>query len=134
MTLSLQPPTQPGDARNPEDELDGLLRAFFRTETPNPWPLFQPTAARQDVLPLRPRRSALLRSRLALAASVALIVLGSWFLAQLPRDPQPGDVPALSSPEAKRIKVKEYLNLKPDGSTEFKSEAFEELPLSKEEE
>jgi hypothetical protein len=74
-----------------------------------------------------------MRSRLALAASVALIVLGSLFLARLPRDLPPGDGPALSPPEAKRIKVKEYLNVKPDGSTELKSEAaFEEdLPPAK---
>jgi hypothetical protein len=134
MTLSLQPPTQPGDARNPDDDLDGLLRDYFRAETPNPWPVFRFAAVRQAVLPSRPRRFPLTRSHLALAASVALILLGSLFLAGIPRDAQPGEVPTMASPDAKRIKVKEYLNLKPDGSTEFKSEASleEELPRSKE--
>jgi hypothetical protein len=126
MTLSLQPPTHPGDARNPEDELDGLLRDYFRAETPNPWPHPVGAVGRQEVL--SHRRVALMRSRLALAASIALILLGSLFLARLPRDLPPGEVPALSAPEAKRIKVKDvYLNVKPDGSTELKSEAaFEE--------
>jgi len=131
MTLSLQPPTHSGDARNPEDELDGLLREYFRAETPNPWPHPVGAVGRQEVRPYR--RVALMRSRLALAASIALILFGSLFLTRLPRDLPTGDGPALAAPEAKRIKVKEYLNLKPDGSTELKSEAAfeEELPPSK---
>jgi hypothetical protein len=67
---------------------------------------------------------------LALAASVALILAGSWFLARLPQDWQPGDVPAITTPDAKRIKAKEW---KPEGASEFKSEApfDEEMPPSK---
>src|SRR6516164_7032775 len=116
MNQSLQPPTQLGDARSPEDEIDGLLRAYFRAEMPHPWPTFQAPVPLQEARPLR--RFSLMRSRLALAASVALIILGSLFLARMPQDSRLGDLPALSSPDAKRIKVKEYLILKPDGSTE----------------
>jgi len=66
--------------RLPGDDLDGLLSAFFRNELPSPWP----EAPRVEETPviLRPaqaRRSSL-RSRLALAASVALLVSGPWFL------------------------------------------------------
>src|SRR3954471_1739881 len=60
------------------DDLDGLLRAFYRAQLPSPWPALKappPPAARRPAP--GPRGWPLLRSRLALAASVALLVLGS---------------------------------------------------------
>jgi hypothetical protein len=68
--------TEPQIERSP-DELDALLRAFFRSEMPDPWPAVK----------IPPAESAYSswwtasRSRLALAASVALLMLGSWWLA-----------------------------------------------------
>src|SRR5262245_55934618 len=66
----------------PPGDLDAALRAFFAAEMPAPWPPFRPPAA---VLPFPARRPAPARrpwrgSRLALAASVALLALGALAL------------------------------------------------------
>jgi hypothetical protein len=63
------------------DELDALLRDFFRSEVPQPWPEFAaPEPA--PILPLtRPARPWIsVRSRVALAASVGLLLTGSLLL------------------------------------------------------
>jgi hypothetical protein len=74
--MSLMPtrPVPPGD------DLDGLFRAFFRKEMPVRWPAAPVPPAR--TLPFRrpAQRGRLFRSRLALVASVALLVLGSLFV------------------------------------------------------
>jgi hypothetical protein len=71
------PPVDHSD-RSSEDELDGLLRAFYKAELPNPWPSFEAPADRNLILPLRPfgKRFPMWRTRLALAASVAFLVAG----------------------------------------------------------
>jgi len=64
------------------DDLDALLGAFYRAQLPTPWPAFQ-APARSRTLPLRPdsvRPWPVLASLLALAASVALLLLGFWLL------------------------------------------------------
>jgi hypothetical protein len=94
----------PLDVRNPgrlPGDLDGLLRAFFRAEVPHPWPavrvpdLLSPFPQRNgaaahlngdDRRPagiaarFAPRSLARVRSRLALAASLALLLLGTLLL------------------------------------------------------
>src|SRR5262249_25292434 len=63
------------------DDVDRLLSDFFRAELPSPWP--GAPVSDEQLLPLsaRPiRRWSGLRSRLALAASVALLLVGGWFL------------------------------------------------------
>jgi len=63
--------------------LDRLLRRFFLAEMPSPWPVM-PVPASESAPRSRPAarpwwfRS---RSRLALAASVGLLMVGSWNLA-----------------------------------------------------
>ncbi len=74
MTL-LSPPASRGDS-SPED-LDRRLGALFRTQLPHPWPPAPATISNRKT----PPRWPLLRSRLALAASVALLVTGLLFLA-----------------------------------------------------
>lgn len=111
----------------PDDEIDGLLRAFFRAELPHPWPAMKAPAAPQTApVPSSPPHPALWRSRLALAASVALLALGSLFVpGQSPRQPQGPATPRLSGPgSAKREKVKSSLSLEqaPDGPTKIKVE------------
>jgi len=68
---------RPSPAFGPSsDELDGMLRSFFRAEVPDPWPTMK---FPEPVVKLhRPRRSAWLRigPRLAIAASVAFLLLG----------------------------------------------------------
>jgi hypothetical protein len=84
MSHLVRPPTPP------DDDLDGRLRAFYRAEMPDPWPSWQAPASRVT-LPARPtsRRKGFWGSRLALAASVALLLGGSLFLS--------GAVPALGT-------------------------------------
>jgi hypothetical protein len=69
----------------PDDEVDAQLRAFFQGEMPNPWPAFQPPQARSQArlrpFPApQPKRRLLLRSRLALAASVGLLIFSGLML------------------------------------------------------
>jgi hypothetical protein len=77
-----EPPIQkPGD-------IDGLLRSYFRGQMPQSWP--------SPPVPVAPAisshhqlktRSSLIRSRWALAASVALLLLGSLLLPnRVPQD------------------------------------------------
>jgi len=70
----------------PPEEVDTLLRSFFRAEMPDPWPVLKAPAEE----PFRPERRSTsrwtgLRSRVALAASITLLMLGSWcFSARTP--------------------------------------------------
>jgi len=87
------------DLNRPEpqgDPLDALLGAYFKAEMPAPWPAFQPPARTRTFLasPLPQRFHA---GRLALAASVGLLFVGSWLLPtrMLPRSGRPETVPIL---------------------------------------
>jgi hypothetical protein len=74
MSVLEPPPSQPGD------DLDGLLRTFLRSQLPQPWP--SPRLP-SDVASCQRRPASgrnLMRSRWALAASVALLLFGSWLL------------------------------------------------------
>lgn len=66
------------------DDLDRLLSDFFRAELPNPWPAAPIPDEQPQSLPLSARKPirhwSSLRSRFALAASVALLLAGGWFL------------------------------------------------------
>jgi hypothetical protein len=76
MNVVEPPPLQPGD------DLDGLLRTFLRSQLPQPWPS-PPRHDHPDADPtIRRTRMGrnLMRSRWALAASVALLLFGSWML------------------------------------------------------
>jgi len=61
----------------PPDEVDHLLRSFFRSEVPDPFPVMKAPA-----FELRRHVASWsgVRSKLALAASVALLLAASWFL------------------------------------------------------
>jgi hypothetical protein len=83
MTAASPPDIVPFSGRPPEDDLDGLLRAYFRAEMPDPWPSFQAPVSRNGVVPMRrpeKRRFTLWRSRLALAASILLLIAGAFML------------------------------------------------------
>jgi len=68
----------------PTDDVDGVLRAFFRAEAPAPWPKAPQVAASTA------KGWPLTRSRLALAAAAALLALGLTAVAALPgRRPAP---------------------------------------------
>lgn len=63
------------------DDLDGLLRAYFRAALPAPWPDVPAVSTTQ--------RHSLPRSRLALAASVLVLVGGHFLLADRFSDAPP---------------------------------------------
>lgn len=75
------------------EEVDGVLRAFFQTEMPAPWPALAPADHRGAIPPhtsLRP----LFWSRAALAASVALLLIGQlWVAGSYKPQPSAGVVP-----------------------------------------
>jgi hypothetical protein len=78
----VEPPSLDSPWRGPAgDDLDGLLSAFFRSEMPRSWSAPELPDEQPRTLPLpSPRRRSILRSRLALAASIALLLAGAWFL------------------------------------------------------
>jgi hypothetical protein len=74
-----RPPIEPRESRQ-ADDVDGLLREFFQSALPRPWPAFQRPI--RGIIPLARstgwRRR--FRSSLALAASVAILALGVGLL------------------------------------------------------
>jgi hypothetical protein len=113
------PPSRPGD-------LDAWLSAFFRSEMPDPWPSFQPPAERNapPTLPAPrkvPGRWSLFRSRLALAASVGLLVLSGLALpgrlGESPKNPPAKIREGRADREnGKPPKLRESLEQTPDGT------------------
>ena len=71
------PPVQPQHPGRPPEDVDGLLRAFFRAELPRRWP----AAPRPRAAGPAPSRWPLLGSRFALAATLASCLVGSLALA-----------------------------------------------------
>jgi hypothetical protein len=69
------------------EEVDGLLRRFFRAEMPHPWPTLKAPVSTLSFRPAQAPKTrwTSVRSRLALAASVGFLMVGSWCLsAKLP--------------------------------------------------
>lgn len=66
------------------DDLDGLLRTFFRAQVPEPWPVLKPPATpslqREGCAP---RRRPLLGSRFALAASLLILLIGQLLVSSM---------------------------------------------------
>jgi hypothetical protein len=60
------------------DNLDQVLRTYFRSEVPSPWPSLPAPGASQPAAPVRSHRMS--QSRLMLAASIFALLLGSWLL------------------------------------------------------
>ena len=94
MSIVKPPITEPRNADQPADEVDRLLFAYFRKEMPQPWPELKLPADTflANIEPSVTRRP-LIRSRWALAASIALLLLGHWLLAgkfQSERPSSPG--------------------------------------------
>jgi hypothetical protein len=96
---------RPSRPKPPAGEpIDALLGAFFRSEVPSPWPAFRrPTPARLLLDQVPPRRPSY-AGRLALAASVGLLFLGSWLLPATlsPRVPQGHSLPTVGPASAGR--------------------------------
>jgi hypothetical protein len=81
--------------RGSTDEVDQLLSAFFKAEKPHSWPAVKVPSASP-----RPQPRSLVRGRLALAASVAILLGGqAWLL----RSYQADEAPATASDPGKTI-------------------------------
>ena len=87
-----------------QEPIDSLLGSFFRAEMPSPWPAFRrPTSVRPAFEPSRAARRPTY-ARLALAASVGLLFVGSWLLPATfsPRVPQGQTLPIIGPASAGR--------------------------------
>jgi hypothetical protein len=81
--------TTPPTGGSPDD-LDRRLGAFFRGEVPTPWPTLR--APVRTPAPVR-GTGTLPAGRLALAASVAVLLVGGWLLSgRLPGPPTAGSL------------------------------------------
>ncbi len=107
MTRVTPNPTPPGD------ELDVLLGNFFKGEMPQPWPALQPPESPRllslngRAVSFRPSSSRsparrMLLSRIALAASVALLLIAGWFLGGAFNQSHSPALPSLHNGDAKR--------------------------------
>lgn len=104
-------------ARRP-DHLDDLLRRFFRSEMPDPWPeppqfSAAPRPQGQPSQPPRRRRWFPQSGRLALAAAISFFLVGYLLLsACFPESPVPGLVPVrpdIGLTEPKRPQPKQFI-------------------------
>jgi hypothetical protein len=94
MNFVERPPIDSHAVGRSGDDLDEVLRAFFRSELPNPWPPLRLPERERSAVPFRsqPRRRWFYNSRFALAASVGLLLIGSAVLSDSlkPANPAPG--------------------------------------------
>jgi hypothetical protein len=79
----IAPPSLSRGGAQPPDDLDGLLRAFFQAELPRQWTAPTTPSVRLAPPPARktPKGWPVLRTRLALAASVLILAAGALVLA-----------------------------------------------------
>jgi len=113
----------PRRSRQPGDDLDELLSAYYQAEMPSPWPELE-LPAHVSVLPTRlVFWQRIKRSHLALAASVALLILGSLLFARsLPLTLRSADVPTdLISPNTPEDHGKGLLQFDPQKVTNKES-------------
>jgi hypothetical protein len=139
MSLLVRPMNQP-------DDLDPLLRRFFKSELPAPWPACPtPAEPARLVVAEKPAASWLelsqrFASRFALALSLLLFVGAAWGLSEMflnPRAPVGEVNPTavlpieLQNPSASRFKVNEHLVQPKDGATQIQIEIHEFVPPPK---
>jgi hypothetical protein len=124
-------PLSTGENR-PSDDLNALLQAYFRAEMPDPWP------PAPSVVPVVLRAEAevggggLFRSRLALAASVALLIAGTMAVPnRVPRGETAPALLRLGPGEATHVKLAESLDQSKNQPAQPHNRATEELPPRK---
>jgi hypothetical protein len=131
MKFTSPPMATPRASRQPGDDVDALLSAYYQAEMPSPWPELQ-LPAPVSVLPNRLAFwHRVKQSHLALAASVALLVAGALVFADkssVYRSSAPAvDIPPISSRPFDPNKVKESIVITPDGAAiRFESTDLEE--------
>jgi hypothetical protein len=127
----VDPPTLDSPWRErPGDDLDDLMTAFFRSEMPSPWPgAPEPEEAEVIVRRRPPTRKPVWGSRLALAASVALLLAGGWRLSGSFQEPPNGGGPigGVGPPSALKEKFPKFvpsIEHKPSGPSGLRIEVF----------
>jgi hypothetical protein len=129
----MEPPVDWRHAGRPGADPDGLLGTFFKAELPDPWPDFRgpgdrvrsATPSRLAVtadVPPRTRSWTAARSRLALAASVALLLLGTLLLSGKFHGSPPG---TNFGPQRAKPYWKESLRQGQDQPTELLIQVYE---------
>lgn len=114
------------------EEIDRLLGAYFQKEMPHPWPKASLTGPTVQLANAESRWSSS-RSRMALAASVALLVAGAMLLGgSFKNPPKPtGLSGALESAKHETLgglKSEVYIELSADGPTTI-NVTIDELPV-----
>jgi len=104
----------------PGDDLDGLLTAYFHRELPSPWPAAPEAEEVAVILRHQPApRKPFWTSRLALAASVAVLLAGGWMLSgtfhDVSKDGPEGHINDGTATRVKPFKMKTSLQQQPDG-------------------
>jgi hypothetical protein len=127
----MDPPTLDSPPRGRSgDDLDGLLRAFFHAEMPNPWP-GAPVVEEAPVLLRRPasaRPRSLFRSRMALAASVAFLLGIPWLISDSFKSEMPDNAASVTLPDGtadRSIKLETSFPVQPNGETSIRIDALE---------
>jgi hypothetical protein len=108
------------DQYRKEAGLDGMLAAFFKSEMPDPFPRFKaPMGLSNLPMPVAvnrasgERNTSTVKSRLALAASVALLVGGCWYVSS--QIGAPAERPATGKGDLSAKLPKELLKAHQDG-------------------
>jgi hypothetical protein len=87
MTMLKQPFAAPRDRDRSPNDLDGVLRAFFQSEMPKPWPeLKRPAETTFRLEPSARQRRTLVHSRGVLAASLLVLLIGYGWLSGMGAD------------------------------------------------
>jgi hypothetical protein len=116
-------PLSTGD-NSPVDEVDAILRAFFRSETPIRWPDAPEYAA--AIAPASPRRG-LNRGRFALAASVAMLLSGTIAVTRFaPKAETPANPLRILPGEATRVRLPETGSLPKDRPGDWRNPSLKE--------
>ncbi len=101
MNTIQRPPVEPTNGQGPSEPYEEMLRRFFRSELPNPWPALElPERSVLTIPRARPVSGgwfARSKSRLALAASLVILLLGSWLLSGAFRDGKSATPPGVNS-------------------------------------
>ena len=113
------PSATPRASRQPGDDLDALLSAFYQSEMPSPWPELELPAS-VSVLPNQLAFwQRIKRSHVALAASVALLIAGALvFMDKSTVSRRGGSEGEVSKklPAFDPNKVKESIEITPEGA------------------
>ena len=122
---TLEPPsTETARFGRPSDPLEAVLRAFFEAEMPRPWPEMPATLPFRETQPAR--RPRLNRSRLVLAASVALLLIGQWFLlGNFDPEPTGGRGPHQDVAKKNKLLLKESIFQENGKPTTYKIDVYE---------